>query len=217
MIPNYTAAINGRIWIFWRGHLKVQIISVMDQCVTLHVEDQGRRFYVSVVYGQKDGEGRRNLWKHLIEMKVNVGNCAWMLAVDFNVLLDPSESSRFDGSQMANLPMREFKECLNEIGTFDHPFLGSIFTWLNNQEDTFQVRKLDRALINCEWVDLFPNSVVEFIAPGVSDHCPIVVRNLINAIRPKSPFKFFNFWTGHDLFLETVGASWQRHVDGNPM
>ena len=56
-------------------------------------------------------------------------------------------------------------------------------------------------------LDTFPNAVKEFLNPGLSDHCPLIV-NLNNYLHPslkKSyPFKFFNFWADHPTFLDLV-------------
>ncbi|XP_039066047.1 uncharacterized protein LOC120211619 [Hibiscus syriacus] len=68
--------------------------------------------------------------------------------------------------------MEEFKDCLEDLEVQDHPFVGPLFTWSNKQDDSYLARKLDRILTNSQWLLDFPDSYVEFKAPGVSDHCP---------------------------------------------
>ncbi|KAG5564631.1 hypothetical protein RHGRI_000728 [Rhododendron griersonianum] len=74
--------------------------------------------------------------------------------------------------------------------------------------------KLDRALINGSWLDIFPESETVFLAPGISDHCFILVNVLPDTPR-RSPFKFFNFWMRHDQFKEELRKSWSLPVTGS--
>ncbi|XP_039038586.1 uncharacterized protein LOC120176170 [Hibiscus syriacus] len=72
-------------------------------------------------------------------------------------------------------------------------------------------------MINPRWIDVFPDSAVEFQAPGDSDHCPAFVwlHKAAPTARPKS-FKFFNFWALHPGILNIVRDSWQKPMIGNP-
>ena len=141
----------------------------------------------------------------------------WLLAGDFNVLAHPSKSNRFDGSQLPNRDIKEFTECLQELAVFDHAYEGPMFTWTNCQEEGFIARKLDRVFVNCAWLQRFPHSTVEFKSLGDSDHCLAYIRISQDVITPPKPFKFFNCWSKHADFLETVKNSWQASVEGSPM
>ncbi|XVF76997.1 hypothetical protein PTKIN_Ptkin14bG0004700 [Pterospermum kingtungense] len=99
----------------------------------------------------------------------------------------------------------------------DHPYGGAGFTWTNRQEDSFQARKLDRVMVGSGWMDLPFSSTVEFLPPGVSDHCPGLFKLGSQVKQRPCSFKFFNFWANHNAFLEVVGNSWQADEDGNPM
>lgn len=206
-------SVNGRIWILWRGNNQVTIVDSMDQCISVKVYESNKEFFISVVYGPNDALNRSRLWQHLSV----IGDGAWFLAGDFNVLLKLEECSRFNGNQTCSALMTEFGDCLKGLGVFDHPFIGPTFTWVNNQDASLQCRKLDRMLINNEWNVQFSDSVVEFMSPGVSDYCAIMVRRVENMEQPVKPFKFFNFWTSHSEFMEIVRASWQEIEEGNPM
>lgn len=97
-------------------------------------------------------------------------NRPWIIGEDFNVLLKPEDCSKYDGNQACCSVMRSFGDCLNDIGVEDHPYIGPTFTWTTNQVSNFQVRKLDRILVNDEWNVEYPCSMVEFKPPGVLDH-----------------------------------------------
>ena len=72
-------------------------------------------------------------------------------------------------------------------------------------------------MINDNWLLQFTYSMVEFLAPEVSDHCPAFIQLQQENASPPKPFRFFNFWTKHSRFLEIVEESWRIPVQGNPM
>jgi hypothetical protein len=76
-----------------------------------------------------------------------------MLCGDFNVVKNLAEKW---GSQKLNSYEVEFGECLSELEVFDLPFSGCFFTWSNKSEGAgFVARKLDRVLVNSEWLCKF--------------------------------------------------------------
>ena len=86
--------------------------------------------------------------------------------------------------------------------------------------DQFLARKLDRSLQKKCSLDKFPNAVTEFLNPGLSNHCPLIV-NLDNSLNPclkkYCPFKFFNFWADYPAFLNLVKDAWNIEVYGTLM
>ncbi|KAK8627623.1 hypothetical protein V6N13_135230 [Hibiscus sabdariffa] len=140
-----------------------------------------------------------------------------MLAGDFNILSCPQESSDFNGSQGVTGAMREFKDCQEGLDVIDHPFIGSFFTWCNYRDDDPLSRKLDRVLINQAWLTGFPCSLVEFLVPDCSDHCPSYVVLRAPLVKLPRLFKFFNFWTRHPNFLAIMEESWKLPASGNPL
>ena len=101
------------------------------------------------------------------------------------------------------------------------PFLGPLFMWINRQAgDQFVDRKLDRSLKNEFSLDTYPNVVTEFLNPGLSDHCPLIVNlnaTLGSCPKKRFPFKFFKFWADHPAILDLVEDAWNLEVYGAPM
>ncbi|XP_039064868.1 uncharacterized protein LOC120210139 [Hibiscus syriacus] len=216
---NYDYAINGRIWMLWRKGIDLSIIQVADQCITAKGNFQGKPVFISSIYGSNDGVHRRQLWQKIKDVESIVDQSPWVLGGDYNIFLHSQESSDHDLLGHYLTPdMKDFQVFTQELALHDHPFFGPNFTWSNKQQELFLARKLDRVLVNPRWDSAFPNSFVEFLAPGVSDHCMAVIWLSKDppASRPK-PFKFFNFWTAHPVFLSNVRQSWSHNVLGNPM
>ena len=154
-INNYSSAYNGRIWLLWEDQIQVSQIDSTAQCITCSVTMEPSQFYLTVVYGYNEGTTRRRLWSKLSWLHGSLSQSPWMLAGDFNITADLSESSNFNGSQGLSNDMKEFKDVVQKVAVFDHPFTGPLFTWSNHQGEGFLARKLDRVLINDKWFFFF--------------------------------------------------------------
>lgn len=101
------------------------------------------------------------------------------------------------------------RDHLLTLGVSDLRYQGCSHTWTNNQPGNPTTKKLDRALVNDEWIKSYPNSIASFLPPEFSDHTPCRI-NLACPL-PSSgskPFKFLNFLSNHPQFLSKVEAAW---------
>ncbi|XP_039026250.1 uncharacterized protein LOC120159757 [Hibiscus syriacus] len=216
---NYEFVEGGRIWIFWRNHLMFSIFRSCDQAITITRATDGHSIAITAIYGSNNGVVRRGLWEHLSTVGKDIGPSSWLVSGDFNIIAKAEESSDFDilGIHCTS-DMKDFQDCLEGLDLMDHPFFGPLFTWPNKQECSYLARKLDRILVNDQWLLDFPDSFVEFKAQGVSDHClGLMWTHKLAMTRKPKPFKFFNCWTNHEHFLATVRDSWQQQCGGSAM
>ncbi|XP_074318507.1 uncharacterized protein LOC141655320 [Silene latifolia] len=102
----------------------------------------------------------------------------------------------------------EFNSCLLNCDLDDMQGTGSDFTWFNNQDVAIRVySKLERVLVNYDWLQTFTQSSAQFLPPGISDHCPAVLTFHNDPI-PKKQFKFLNCWASHPDFSIIVARAW---------
>lgn len=98
------------------------------------------------------------------------------------------------GSDSLTLYEVEFDEYLNNLEVTDLNSSGCFFTWNNNSEGAgFVARKLDRVLVNEEWLCNFVKTTVDFPPCGVSDHSPAIISvGSLVSLGPK-PVMFYNY------------------------
>jgi hypothetical protein len=73
---------------------------------------------------------------------------------DFNVPMSPVERSR--GGSASGRPSQELKSVLDDCQLFDLTSSGCQFTWCNNQRRDERIYcKLDRVVVNEEWIDCY--------------------------------------------------------------
>ena len=116
---------------------------------------------------------QRRLWNHLCTLHSSIYEEPWLLSRDFNIVASTMESSPI--MLTISVDMKEFADTLIQLSVHDHAFTGPLYTWSNHQLEGPLVRKLDRVLINDNWLPSFGQSMVEFLAFEVSDHCPALI------------------------------------------
>lgn len=73
--------------------------------------------------------------------------------------------------------MELFREVLNEGNLYDLGWKGDKFTWNNSKGDeTFTKERLDRAVSNPEWIEVYKESWVEEMMARTSNHKPLLVH-----------------------------------------
>ncbi|KAL9237146.1 hypothetical protein vseg_011732 [Gypsophila vaccaria] len=100
----------------------------------------------------------------------------------------------------------------------DSPAIGAKFTWNNKQDpDTRTYRKLDRMLVNQEWLIKYDQYVANFLPEGYSDPTPCIIHQIQHLHRPNRPFKYFNMLSKDDRFTTLVKQNWETKIDGTSM
>ncbi|KAG2276514.1 hypothetical protein Bca52824_059069 [Brassica carinata] len=117
-----------------------------------------------------------DLWSDLVHLSGNsvISDKPWMILGDFNQPLNPEDSST--GGTRISGGMEEFRMCLQSAQLSDLSFHGHHYTWWNKQEANPISRKLNRLLVNDNWLMAFPLSYGEFKEPEFSDHCPTCIQ-----------------------------------------
>ncbi|XP_074277141.1 uncharacterized protein LOC141600791 [Silene latifolia] len=166
-----------------------------------------------LVYGSNCPVKRRTLWDSLTDMAPLVG--PWVVMGDFNIV-------RYSHEKIGNLPahlpdMIDFNNCLSSCGLDDIQGTGNDFTWFNKQDPSTRVySKLDKILVNGDWLLTFTQTAAQFLSPGISDHCPALLT-FPGDPAPKKQFKFLDCWIDHPDFHHQVAAAWTSRVTGNSM
>ncbi|KAK9756226.1 hypothetical protein RND81_01G082400 [Saponaria officinalis] len=214
---NYSAHYNGRIWVLWQESLvALDVLEVHDQLVHCRVlfRQSNCSVYVTFMYGHNDGLDRKQLWHNLMAISASV-DLGWLVIGDFNAVRGMKD--KIGKHPPTVWEMLDFNGCLGHCSLAELPSHGGPFTWTNNQDGDYRGwSKLDWAFVNSLWVHLFPNSKVEILPAGSSDHSPLMVTMGVSFAFPKV-FKFLNCWTAQVNFHSVVSRAWSTNIRGAPM
>ncbi|GJV98289.1 RNA-directed DNA polymerase, eukaryota, reverse transcriptase zinc-binding domain protein [Tanacetum coccineum] len=193
---------------------------------------KGGRFYNART---KDNENRRNkgeAWKkkginkgkvngQKANDKENSRNKAkdgeGILMGDFNVTLKMEEHSA--GGSKINRDMQDFRDCVNDIEMEDINSSGLFFTWIKSpsKPDTSIFKKLNRAMVNSEFLDKYRDAHARFLPFLISDHSPVVLHIPNSLDKKKKSFRFSNFVADKPDFLDVVKKEWKCDCEGYSM
>ncbi|XP_060195386.1 uncharacterized protein LOC132624660 [Lycium barbarum] len=208
---------NGKIWCLWDDDFKCKVISDHNQQLTLEIQHSSHNegFVVTIVYAKTSSRKRKRLWENLRTLNSHI-NKPWSIMGDFNNIIEAEEKQ--GGRQHRLSRSLEFVGCMDDCNMMDAGYSGDKFTWTNARRLRGRIlMRLDRVMYNDHWSQKFPIVNTRHLPRTGSDH-----RVLLMKCDSKEPprtkyFKFLNFWTEQDDFMDMVKNSWHSDVRGNPM
>ncbi|KAL8519917.1 hypothetical protein ACS0TY_010740 [Phlomoides rotata] len=85
--------------------------------------------------------------------------------------------------------MEEFDKFIRDSNLIDLPLSGRSYTWY--RPDGSCKSRLDRFLLNEEWVACYPTARLKGLPRSISDHYPLILEDGLIDWGPK-PFRFSN-------------------------
>lgn len=103
---------------------------------------------------------------------------------------------------------------ISNCGLLEFPSKGNTLSWRGRRSGQVVKCRLDRALANNEWHDIFPCSHVEYLAMVGSDHRPIVAVIEDKIIKFQKQFRFVKRWIGTNGLMEAISRGWKSNRRG---
>ncbi|XP_070041015.1 uncharacterized protein [Nicotiana tomentosiformis] len=139
----------------------------------------------------------------------------WVVGGNFNVIL--SEEEKIEGLAVYPTEYEDFTFCVNSCELFDLGYKGRPITWWNGRPNAECIfKRLDRILVNLPFQTMFPNIEVEYLIRIGSDHAPLLMAYGDQDLQFVKPFKFLNFWTKHEYFMEVIRQNCMANFTGDP-
>lgn len=208
---------SGGIFIFWNksiGH--VSPLAVSRRALHIVVSSPNHtNCIISVVYNSNFSRYQRFLWHEL--SKISQLHLPWLIIGDFNAVLSRQE---FKGGNFSyyDRKARFFKDFVDLNNLIDFNFSGPQFTWCNNQlGPARRWARLDRCLVNLEWINVFRFYKLQHLCRAFSDHSPILLNISIHSYSRRKIFHFNNFWLDFIGCRDAVGSAWNFTPRGNSM
>ncbi|XP_071925054.1 uncharacterized protein [Coffea arabica] len=134
---------------------------------------------------------------------------------DFNAIRTLAE---YTGRANQDLgAISDFNTAIFDCHLQELPYSGSSYTWSGVRAGARIWKRLDKVLINQQWLNFLPNTSVQHLNRATSDHTPLLVNlRSADASVPK-PFKFQNFWVSSSCFKSTVQSNWELPTQGYGM
>ncbi|KAF7841821.1 reverse transcriptase [Senna tora] len=197
----------------WKGSVQCQVLDISPHWIHAFVVDgAGIEFNLTCVYGPPHLSARPPFWQKLTSFSQET-QLPWLLLGDFNQVLCQSEKL----SVNCKIPgVEDFENFLHDACLVNlHP-QGNWFTWTNGRVGEGAVwERLDRALCNVAWLNVYPQTSVFCLPIYTSDHSPFVV--LLHDVVPRRPrpSRFEAMWLLDDSCKQVVSHAWNINISGS--
>ncbi|GJT55366.1 RNA-directed DNA polymerase, eukaryota, reverse transcriptase zinc-binding domain protein [Tanacetum coccineum] len=206
----------------WDGNCVNMVnVNISKQVILYMLESTDNHMvsFMSCVYVANSGVERRDLWRELNRPKVITIGHPWVICGDFNVNLNANEHST--GSAHISNDMVDFSDCVNQIEVDDLCCFGLHFTWTKNLHKVRKgdisgtLKKLDRVIVNEDFINKYPLAQAIFKPYLISDHTPVLLIMPNCLKRKKTSFKFANYITDKEEFLKIIEEKWNVDINEN--
>ncbi|KAL0561777.1 hypothetical protein IC582_002218 [Cucumis melo] len=113
--------------------------------------------------------------------------------------------------------MEEFDLAIRDADLVEPSVQGNWFTWTSKVQGSGMLRRLDRVLVNDEWLSAWPTMRINVLPWGISDHSPTLFYPSFQVNSRVVSFRFFNHWVEEPSFIEVVARMWSRHEGVSPL
>lgn len=128
---------------------------------------------------------------------------------DFNEAMWGFE--HFSARERPERQMMLLREVLRDCGLVDLGFVGAPFTYDNGREGEANVKvRIDRAVADSSWRDLFADATLWHLVSPRSDHCPLLLeirRETWDRHRPRI-FCYEIMWERLDSLAQEIKEAW---------
>ncbi|GKU95863.1 hypothetical protein SLEP1_g9166 [Rubroshorea leprosula] len=167
-------------------------------------------WHFSLVYGEPNVQLRRSMWNKVLNMG-KPKSILWLLMGDLNLVGDSSDKKGKRPPLVTDKRILEDLICsclLREV-----IYKGPQYTWSKGHIQ----ERLDRAMINDQWSQLFPNAQLFHCTRIGSDHCPLLL--CLKAIPAcfKKQFRYELKWQLQDGYAGVISRGWSTDRSGSPL
>ena len=171
----------------WEKDIDIQILSSNHNFIDTHITYKSYKFHATFVYGAPEVPQRQAVWDQLSSLALT-RDSPWFLTGDFNEIIDNSEKS--GGPERPESSFGPFRSFLSASDLFDIQHTGNFLSW-RGQRGTHLVHcRLDRAMANSHWSDLFPTARSHYLEFENSDHRPLLSTFDPTKKKPKRIFRY---------------------------
>ncbi|KAG2627072.1 hypothetical protein PVAP13_3KG226670 [Panicum virgatum] len=175
---------SGGLLLLWKEEVNIRLQAVTHNYIDVVIEENGGWRFTGV-YGEPDWRHKARTWEAIRSIKGDLEG---------------------GGRPRTQRQLQAFHDALSECEVNDVGFVGDIYTW---QRGHIRER-LDRAVANIQWSNMFPQSSMTNSEMIRSDHRPILMdtQHLAPMQRGTRMRRFEARWLQEDTVEEMIEAAW---------
>lgn len=193
------------MFLSWKKDIDLKVISSSDNFSDTAIIYKGKEFHATFVYGEPDHTKRVQVWNAITNLQT-VSGAPWFLIGEFNEIVDNSE--KCGGPARAEGTLCAFRSFLSLNGLFDLQFSGSYLSWRGKRHSHLVLCRLDRAMSNSEWTEMFPSCRSQYLKYEGSDHRPLLTFLDTTKKRGQKIFRYDRRLRDNEEIKELIRKIW---------
>ncbi|XP_026410328.1 uncharacterized protein LOC113305521 [Papaver somniferum] len=164
-------------------------------------------WFLSCVYGTLYVKDQPSQWNYIKNLRTSV-SIPWALIGDLNVTMNLS-----DGNTSSPITSPEVLNHINQSDLHDINYIGNPFTWTSNSHGTGKFKsRIDRALVNSDFILKYPDATLTHLGQLGSDHVPIMLSLYSINMSKGRNWKFFEHWMQSDSCATEIMNAWSSDI-----
>ena len=197
----------GGLALLWKKEINLQILSSNANHIDTVIVFEGKEFHSSFIYGNTDKKIRKEFWDKLITL-AEPREAPWFITGDFNDLTSNSEKT--GGAERSEGSFTDLRTFLSEGDLYDLQHSGDPLSWRGKRGDDIVRCRLDRAVANSLWAEIFPTARTQYMAYEGSDHKPIVSFFEPEKKKRRGLFRYDRRLKDNDEAKTLVAETWKN-------
>ncbi|XP_074337072.1 uncharacterized protein LOC141674252 [Apium graveolens] len=209
--------VGGGLALLWKNEGNIAVANSSQNFIDFEVTHEllGKWRYTGY-YGLPERGRRAEAW-NMIRYLATASTPPWCIIGDFNDLMTADEKE--GGQSHPRNLLSGFSDAITDCGLLDLGYEGEQFNWERFRgTDRWVVERLDKGFANKEWIELFPNAIVQVHEVSTSDHKPLSLQLNRQVYMPKGHrFQFENMWIHEAECRGIIQDCWDEAEDQSLM
>ncbi|OMO71257.1 reverse transcriptase [Corchorus capsularis] len=205
--------LSGGLSLWWKKEYVVSSIEESKNVIdtVFELEDGGDKHRIMRIYGAPVYSDRKLVWEKINRKTLSIEE-KWMCIGDWNDLEDVEKEG---GRPKERRVLQNFRTVVEFCQLLEVPSQGQQFTWSGIRDGEIIKEKLDRCLVNLDWLEQYPRTQVWNLPAIGSDHSPLVINTVVGDKKGAKLFKFEAIWLEKEDCKRIIGEGWNKEVDGS--
>lgn len=193
----------------WRDGIELEIVSSCKTYFDTMIKYEGNLSYATFVYEDPDKKKRRQTLDYLTALAL-IRDAPWFVSGDFNDLTGNDEKE--DGPERLEGSFDDFRAFLIEGDLYDLQHTGNCLSWRGKRWGHNVKSRLDRALSDGSWAELYPSGRCEYFRFESSGHRPLVTFFELLRKKMKGIFRYDHSLSKNPEVQKLIEDTWTEET-----
>jgi exonuclease III len=140
--------------------------------ITMRIQElsSSASWSLTTVYGPTRGLEKEIFLQEIRDISAGIDG-PWMVNGDLNMIYGAEDKNN---PRIHRREMGRFRRLLSDLELKELHLHDQLYTWSNERSNP-TLERIDRVFVSAKWEDIYPNSYLQPLYSGCSDHAPLLL------------------------------------------